>query len=126
MIHQSSRGAWPGPSFREFSGVNQSGDAQSRLFDNALSWNRNDISWGNLEPRAGVWQQAELDQWGQRILAFRQRGVSFLPILDYTAQWAADRSARQWEHGNTRWQVQPRDDHKFDVSTFSRQPDGTW
>ena len=95
---------WSGPTFREFSGTNQ-GDAFRSIYTNAVSWTRShgfevtqtSIAWEDLEPFEPnsvnhVWNQQYLDNFGARILTFREEGAFELPILvidDPTMTWPA-------------------------------------
>jgi len=97
---------WPGPSFREFSGVNQSGTGEP-LYSTALSYNRHDISWSSLEPSRGTWDLTSLNNAGQEILTLQSKNVRLLPVLNYGVNWAADLSSRQWTYGNDKWTVAP-------------------
>ena len=98
--------AWPGPSIREFCGVNQAGTGEA-LYTNALSYNRHDVSWSSIEPSNGTWDLTTLNNAGQEILTLQGKNVRLLPVLAYTANWAADLSSRQWTYGNDRWTVAP-------------------
>jgi len=109
MPCQVSAQIWPGPNFREFSGVCQSG-ADNALFQSEISWNRREVEWRALEPSRGVWNQARLDAIGEEVLALQAQGVSHLPILAYMTDWAADKSARQWTVGIESWIMTPNDD----------------
>lgn len=78
---------WYGPNFREFSGVNQAG-ATDKLYTDAIGWERHDLTWPSLEPKEGVWQPGVLEKCGQNVLALQKRGVTYLPMLGYTPEWA--------------------------------------
>ena len=116
---------WAGPSFREFSGTVQ-GNPAGPLWNDSLSWDRHDLSWGGCEPRQGEWNQEYLEDYGKRVLKHRKRSAYVLPILCYTAEWAYDRSERTLEHQGTRWVIQPRADGRFNVTKLTRTPEQTW
>lgn len=82
-----------GRTFRNFSGVCQSkGDVN--LLSEFVGWDRNDISWSDIEPSQGQWDQAHLEKMGQEVLQLRAKGINFLPILCYSAPWAVDMAPR--------------------------------
>lgn len=121
----ASNRAWSGPSFREFSGVN-GGGPEGQLIGKAITWDRAEIAWSILEPEEGKWNQQPLDELGKRVLAYKAKGANFLPILDYSALWAIDKSAREYSYGNSRWQMRPAADGKVTVIVSTRQADGSW
>lgn len=116
---------WSGPSFREFSGVCQ-GQPKGPLWEHALSWDRWDLPWASCAPEQGKWDHPYLVNWGSRVRAYRDRNARLLPTLDYNAKWAWDRGERTYTHGDTRWQVSPREDGEFDVTVFKRDAKGDW
>lgn len=75
----------PKSMFGQFVGVCQASadPARPKLWSN-ISFIRNDLSWGALQPNSGEdWNQEYLDNWGKQVLANRQQGVEILPIFDY-------------------------------------------
>ncbi len=106
LIHSGYGQAWTDPSIREFCGVNQSGTGEA-LFNSVLSYNRHDISWSSIEPSNGTWDFTSLTNARSEITTLQAKGVRLLPVLNYTAQWAADLSSRQWTLGNDKWTVAP-------------------
>lgn len=106
----SSR-AWV-PCFRNFVGVNDSG-TNNMLFTNSISFMRTPIYWDTLASSSNVWNAGVLTNWGTQVLGFQGENVQFLPILCYTAQWAADNSARSWTNGTTIYRVIP---HTYDTN----------
>jgi len=115
---------WGGPSLREFSGVNQVG-TDNDLFEKSISWAREDMDWGTLQPKRNEWNQSALDEKGKKTLAWRERGVSYLPVLCYTAPWAGDAGKREWINGEHKWSVTPNVDGKLTVSSYDFK-DGAW
>ncbi len=116
-----------GPSFRDLSGVNQTGTTNT-LFSQAISYQRTDVSWASLEPSQGNWQQSVLNGVGTNVLAFHAQQVGFLPILDYTVPWAADTSARIWYNfdASVKYTTTPNSDGSITLSTYTKQTDGTY
>jgi hypothetical protein len=110
--------SWTGPSFREFSGVNQDGTSDS-LFTSALGWDRQDVDWPDTESASGVWNSSYLGSVESEVSGWNSAGVSFLPILDYTPNWAADKSARSWTNGNEKWSVAPNGDGTFTFDYYT-------
>lgn len=90
-----------GRTFRNFSGVCQArGKVDS--FNNFVGWTRDDLSWEDMEPQRGQWDQAKLKKWGDRVLELRAAGVEFLPILCYGARWSIDMKPRTLQYGDGR------------------------
>jgi len=51
---------------------------------NNLSFIRNDLSWGTLQPTGPTdWNARYLEEWGAQVLRNREHGVETLPTLDY-------------------------------------------
>ncbi len=112
---------WSGPSFWEFTGVNQSGTGNA-LYSNILSYNRHDVSWSSVEPSNGTWNMTSLNNAKSEIQTLAASGVRLLPVLDYCTNWAADLSSRQWTFGNTKWVIAPGSggtmvSNKYDIPT---------
>jgi len=124
---------WSGPSFRAFSGVCQ-GNPSGPLWQDALSWDRWDLPWSSCEPAQHKWDRSYLVNRGKKVRAYRARNAHLLPTLDYNASWSWDRSERTYScgpwrdttNGDTRWQVRPREDGKFEVTVFKRDAKGDW
>ncbi len=75
--------------FKDFSGICHSNPEATKIFGNdAVGWERMDVSWGRIEPKRGKWNIKALQKYGEKILKFKQAGITVLPILDYTAGWA--------------------------------------
>jgi hypothetical protein len=53
-----------------------------------LGWTRRDFSWGEIEKSNDQWDWSTPDRL---VLEAHAQGVGFLPILDYTANWAASK-----------------------------------
>jgi hypothetical protein len=85
--------------FREFAGVNQAGT--TGLVSN-LQWSRQDFDWGTVEPAKGQIDQAALAEYVRQFTEAKAHGETILPVLDYTAGWAANRTGYSYEfHGKT-------------------------
>lgn len=85
--------------FRAFAGVNQ-GPTTGLVA--GMQWDRQDFDWGTVEPSKGQVDQAALAKYVQQFTEAKAHGVTILPVLDYTAPWAANRTGYSYEfHGNT-------------------------
>jgi hypothetical protein len=72
-----------------------------------VGWCRHDLGWGHLQPDGpDSWDEAYLEKWKTRILANREQGVETLPVLAYTAVWAARTRAWSFTIGRKRYDVQ--------------------
>jgi len=120
----ASYAAWTGPSFKEFSGVNQASPGDG-LFTSAIGWNRKDVSWGDYEPTQGNYQTSYLNSVDADVSALQSQNVTFLPCLSYTANWAADTSARTWTNNNDKWTVTPNGNGTYTFNKYNLQS-GTW
>ena len=68
----------------------------------SIGWSRLDFPWDEIEPQKGVWRWEKFDML---VLEAHWRGLEILPILCYTARWAATslgpfgppRSVKDWE-----------------------------
>jgi len=93
--------------FGQFLGVVQAGvqPEQAAIWDN-LSFIRNDLSWGALQPTGpDEWHEEYLQEWGAQVLRNREHGVEMLPLLDYMVGWAARRRAWSYKVGAKRYDV---------------------
>ena len=69
-----------------------------------IRWSRTDFAWQSVQPTEnGGFSEEQLKKWGDTILECRKNGITMLPILDYTADWAADSSAYEYTYGTTRY-----------------------
>ncbi|WP_219732602.1 chitobiase/beta-hexosaminidase C-terminal domain-containing protein [Leifsonia shinshuensis] len=85
--------------FRAFAGVNQAGT--TGLASN-LQWSRQDFNWGSVEPAKGQIDQAALAEYVRQFTEAKAHGETILPVLGYTADWAANRTGYSYEfHGKT-------------------------
>jgi hypothetical protein len=85
--------------FRAFAGVNQAGS--TGLVSN-LQWSRQDFDWGTIEPAKGQIDQAALAEYVRQFSEAKAHGETILPVLDYTAGWAANRTGYSYQfHGKT-------------------------
>ena len=110
-LHLSAEEAKPAAKsmFGRFIGVCQASADPKRpeLWKN-ISFVRNDLSWGRVQPKGREsWDQEYLDKWGKTILRNREMGVETLPMLGYMAPWAARKRAWSFTIGTTRYEVSP-------------------
>ncbi|BDZ49404.1 hypothetical protein GCM10025867_16450 [Frondihabitans sucicola] len=85
--------------FRSFAGENQA--SLDGLVGN-VSWDRQDFDWGTIEPTKGVIDKAALAKYVAQFTEAKAHGITILPVLDYTAGWAANRTGYTYEfHGTT-------------------------
>lgn len=85
--------------FRSFAGENQ-GSLDGLV--GGISWDRQDFDWGTVEPTKGVIDQAALAKYVAQFKEAKAHGVTILPVLDYTAGWAANRTGYTYTfHGST-------------------------
>ena len=75
------------PDLRSFNGVNYLADP-TVMRDLGLGWDRESfpVDWNVVEPEKGRWQFAKMDA---KVAAVHALGVEVLPMLGYTARWAA-------------------------------------
>ena len=85
--------------FRSFSGVNQ-GDRAGLV--GGAQWDRFDVDWNSIEPTKGNIDQAALAEYKRQITEARSNGITVLPMIGYTAGWAANRTGYSYDfHGQT-------------------------
>lgn len=85
--------------FRAFAGENQG--PQTGLVA-GVQWDRQDFDWGTVEPAKGQIDKAAVAKYVQQFTEAKAHGVTILPVLDYTAGWAANRTGYTYEfHGTT-------------------------
>lgn len=85
--------------FRAFAGVNQ---GPTTGLTAGIQWDRQDFDWGSVEPAKGQIDQAALAKYVQQFTEAKAHGVTILPVLDYTADWAANRTGYTYTfHGQT-------------------------
>lgn len=67
----------------------------SVLKSGGICWVRNGFTWGQAEPKQGVWDYSKLDIVAETA---KKHGIDFLPILAYDVPWAhpAYRHLEQW------------------------------
>lgn len=75
----------PGVTFQDFNGaVYLPTPDMSRAL--GIGWTRHDFSWGAIEPENDRWEWANTDRL---VLQAHAQGLDILPLLAYTAPWAA-------------------------------------
>ncbi|RDV45202.1 hypothetical protein DOE76_08015 [Leifsonia sp. ku-ls] len=85
--------------FRAFAGINQAGTTGLTA---GVQWSREDFDWGTVEPAKGQIDQAALDGYVRRYREAKAHGETILPVLAYTAGWAANRTGYTYDfHGTT-------------------------
>jgi hypothetical protein len=85
--------------FRAFAGENQG--TQTGLVA-GMQWDRMDFDWGSVEPAKGQVDQAAIAEYVRQFNLAKSHGITILPVLAYTAGWAANRTGYSYEfHGKT-------------------------
>lgn len=85
--------------FRAFSGENQG--SLTGLVGNS-QWDRMDVDWNAIEPTKGHINQAAVDEYTRQFTQAKSNGITILPVLGYTAGWAANRTGYSYTfHGQT-------------------------
>src|SRR6185312_14745385 len=86
--------------FRAFAGENQ-GPTSGGLVA-GMQWDRQDFDWGTVEPAKGQIDKDALAKYVQQFTDAKAHGETILPVLDYTAGWAANTTGYSYEfHGKT-------------------------
>ncbi len=117
----------PGPvegrTFKNFSGVCHGSTRNPELWNNAIGWDRADLSWQSVQPvRGGAFDRKVLEKFGERVLKAKAAGAKFLPILDYGSGWTVDGIPDQeFEFGGKFYSIVRRPDGDFDLSVFNSQ-----
>ena len=92
-------------SISDFVGANYlAGDASAI---GSVRWGRDHIDWGSVMPSSGVFDNNYLIERGEYILEAKRHGVTVLPMLGYTAEWAANRSGYEYVYNNIRYVFGP-------------------
>jgi hypothetical protein len=85
--------------FRAFAGENQG--SQTGLVA-GVQWDRMDFDWGAVEPAKGQIDKAALAEYVRQFTLAKSHGITILPVLGYTAGWAANRAGYSYDfHGKT-------------------------
>lgn len=85
--------------FRAFAGINQAGTTGLTA---GVQWSRQDFDWGSVEPQKGRIDQAALAEYVRQFREAKAHGETILPVLAYTAGWAANRTGYTYDfHGTT-------------------------
>lgn len=85
--------------FRAFAGENQG--TQTGLVA-GLQWDRMDFDWGTVEPAKGQVDKAAIAEYVRQFTVAKAHGITILPVLAYTAGWAANRTGYTYDfHGKT-------------------------
>lgn len=85
--------------FRAFAGINQAGTTGLTA---GVQWSRQDFDWGSVEPAKGQIDQAALAEYVRQFREAKAHGETILPVLAYTAGWAANRTGYTYDfHGTT-------------------------
>lgn len=90
--------------FRNFNGINQGPDQD--LIGN-MAWNRFDFLWGDIEPVKGQINENALNELKSRVLEAKKNGITIVPVLAYTADWAANRTGYSYEFHGLTYEVGP-------------------
>ncbi|MGW2158824.1 twin-arginine translocation signal domain-containing protein [Nonomuraea sp. NPDC001699] len=70
-----------------------------------MSWDRADVLWAAVEPTQGTYDDSAVHAFGARFAAAAANGVTLLPVLAYSAPWAARTTAYGWTHWDVRYEV---------------------
>lgn len=101
----------------------------------AIGWARMDFAWGKIEPQQDVWVWERFDNL---IREAHKRGMEVLPLLAYTASWAATevgtkgppKEVQDWEdyveHVVQRYSRPPFNLHFFQVWNEPTRKAGFW
>ncbi|GAA1116972.1 hypothetical protein GCM10009630_13380 [Kribbella jejuensis] len=85
--------------FRAFAGENQG--TQTGLVA-GMQWDRMDFDWGSVEPSKGQVDKAAIAEYVRQFTVAKAHGITILPVLAYTAGWAANRTGYSYDfHGKT-------------------------
>ncbi|GAA1591573.1 hypothetical protein GCM10009804_54740 [Kribbella hippodromi] len=85
--------------FRAFVGENQG--SQTGLVAGA-QWDRMDFDWGAVEPAKGQLDKAAIAEYVRQFNLAKSHGITILPVLAYTAGWAANWTGYSYDfHGKT-------------------------
>ncbi|NUR98130.1 MAG: chitobiase/beta-hexosaminidase C-terminal domain-containing protein, partial [Kribbellaceae bacterium] len=85
--------------FRAFAGENQG--TQTGLVA-GMQWDRMDFDWGSVEPARGQVDKAAIAEYVRQFNLAKSHGITILPVLAYTAGWAANRTGYTYDfHGRT-------------------------
>lgn len=97
-----------GSLFSHFVGTCQAGtDPGVVLQQQGIRWERQDVSWDSLERQPGVIDQGYLDDLHARLDKAAGGGVTVLPMLGYTAHWAARTSPYTFSHAGSDVEIGP-------------------
>jgi hypothetical protein len=85
--------------FRAFAGENQG--ALDGLVA-GIQWDRMDVDWGKIVPAKGQIDKAAVAEYVRQFTEAKAHGITILPVLGYTAGWAANRTGYSYDfHGQT-------------------------
>ncbi len=121
--------------FRDFFGANNFAhdvnDYAAPLWSTSLSMGRRDFLWSLAEPSHGTYDDAYIQSYIAGLIATGQsRGVSFLPILDYNANWSWDPNggtyydspdgleSGPYGHAATKYVMTPLGNNQFQSTTY--------
>lgn len=106
--------------FQNFIGTCQGTDTTSGVPSlGGMVWDRTDVYWDVVQPTSAPITQAALDTVKQQWTNAAAAGVRLLPILDYTAAWAAQTAAYSFEVGSSTYALGPVTSQTS--TTFTRQ-----
>lgn len=104
----SPRGTSGVPLFENFIGTCQAGTSVSDLSSVAgMRWDREDFDWNSYEPSKGTFDNDYLEKLKTLVTTANTAGATVLPILDYTAVWAARRSAYSFTENGIHYSLGP-------------------
>ncbi|MBN2641784.1 MAG: hypothetical protein JXR78_09035 [Victivallales bacterium] len=110
----------PKRTFRNFSGVCHGSINSEPLWKQALGWDRFDVAWASAESTRGKWNQKYIDKISQRILTAKSKGVTFLPIINYSVSWAAECPNQDFEIAGKRFTLKKQPDGRYELRGFNK------
>ncbi|HEY7831456.1 MAG TPA: beta-galactosidase [Solirubrobacteraceae bacterium] len=65
-------------------GINNLPQIAAEMNSLGVNWEREDLSWGSIEPQKGVFNWSGFDR---TVAAAKERGITILPIVGYAPSW---------------------------------------
>lgn len=94
--------------FQRFIGTCQGTDTASGVpLIGGMAWDRTDVYWSTVQPTSAPITQTALDALKTQWTDAASAGVNLLPILDYTAPWAATTAAYSFTKGSSTYSIGP-------------------
>jgi hypothetical protein len=67
-------------------GTNNLPEIASEMSSLGVNWEREDLSWGSIEPQKGVFDWSRFDK---TVTAAKEHGITILPIVGYAPSWTS-------------------------------------